>query len=708
MPAKALPILRCVSAVLGTVAWIRLWTSPPDESPRTLFFLWLAALLLWAMALFTRWPRPRFGRGTVTCAAIIAIALIPRLLALSQAPYLLMFDEMIEPTFGIEALYNHPWEIFSRASGYFMQPYVMSTLQAWPCLFLEPLTGARFASVVLSVISLASTYALARRLFGSLTAVVALSLLACSYWHMLYSRLAHPYMQPIAVVPCALYVLAVGMDRRNYFVLFLAGALLGLSALAYTPARIAVPIAALWLAHRTAMRRHSWHEAALIAATLVLGAWLVYSAQLHSQGSADLLARFQGTTVGANGPLARMQQSGWTSAATLRVLAIQFQQALFPYYTSGGSLAVDDFSPAPLLDPVTLILALIGMGLCVARLIDSNRFLLIVWIGATFLFGQVLTDVPTAAYRAAPLLPALAIAGGLSISSFWNAVKGWKWCRHGSIQVVGGLTLLALVLPPNLNALVRYMAARSVSSEGGMLRFIGAGPSEPVYYFVSSMPSAGLITRFLTPGKDIRDVANLMDDLGHTIDAHRDAIFVLHPDFTDAVGAIRRCYPSAAQSYVSSGIPEQPVLALTVHAAAVAAGRNCEASNGGLGLRARYFSGTSWDGNLLLEQIEDWPLRFGYDLRSVGSVEWSGRLQVPVAGLYRFQLLTRDAPASEADIWDIGTLLAGDLGGGELSPGFYALTVRCRPASAESFCWLRWSPPDTDYAAIPPQFLRPQ
>jgi hypothetical protein len=253
------------------------------------------------------------------------------------------------------------------------------------------------------------------------------------------------------------------------------------------------------------------------------------------------------------------------------------------------------------------------------------------------------------------------------------------------------------------------MAAHRFSPEGGMARFIGGGAREPAYYLVAPFPCADYqVLRFLTPGKQVRDVPNVMEDLGRTIDTHRDAVFVLHPDLADAAIAIRRCYPSAGLAHESSGISESPVLALVVSAAAVAAGRNCEAPGDGPGLRARYFSGIAWDGDLRLEQTEDWPLRFVYDVQSIGSAEWSGQLQIPVGGLYRFQLYTEPAAVAQAEIDGVGALVNGDMRDATLEAGSYPLTIRCSPARADSFCWLRWRPPAGAWGAIPPQFLWPQ
>jgi hypothetical protein len=210
----------------------------------------------------------------------------------------------------------------------------------------------------------------------------------------------------------------------------------------------------------------------------------------------------------------------------------------------------------------------------------------------------------------------------------------------------------------------------------------------------------------MTPGKTLHDVLNLMDSLGTEIDTTRDAIFVFLPEFADAAAAIRRCYPAAVLLREPSSDPDTPVLALYVPQAAVVAGRDCAAPTE-RGLRARYFRGPAWDGEVLRERIEDWPLRFRHDERPFGSVEWSGVLHVPVTGDYAFQLQTV-AAAGDARVGDDLTLSAAGFTGARFTAGDYPITIRCRPDAVESYCQLLWRPPGGALAVISTERLRPQ
>lgn len=708
-PASRLAIkaVRSVSAILGTVAWSYSWFAVHQLSSKESFLLWASGLLLWAAALFSRWQLPRWSHHTTWALVIIALGLLPRALWLSDAPYNVTLDEASYPYYGLQLFAQRPWEIVSGGhEGYLT--YFGEALQTWPCVFLGPLVGGRAASVVLALLSLWSTYALGARLFGRVAALVALLLLSGSYWHIVYARMAYPYMQPLMALPLTLWVLLMGIDTRNRFLQFLGGVLLGMSISLYTPARIVIPVFAVWCAHRLATRALHWREALRVGAVAALGAVLFVSPFLRAQGVARVFDRYGGAAMSPDAPLRVMREHGWTSPQARTLLAKQVQAATSVYIRSGAWIAVHDYSPVPLLDPVCLALALGGLGLALLRWRDHRAFLLVIWIAATFVSGQVLTDVPIAAYRAAPLLPALT----LCVALLWHTTV--ERIAHRSGRHAGWINALLLVavavaiMPTNVRAVRAYVAARARSPWVGMARLIGAGGPEPIYYVVSSQALTGWeVFRFLADGRTIRDVPSLVDALGRTIDASRPAVFVLDPSMANATTAIRRCYPAAL--WWSGPYPPgpQPVLALYVPAEAVAAGRNCEASAEGPGLRARYYRGAHWDGDVVLERVEDWPVCWitQAEAAQFGSVEWDGWLRVPVSGTYRFQLQAKPAEAT-ASVGAQMQLAAGESGQTVLSPGNYSMRLRCTVKPGSS-CWLRWAAPMSGFDIIPPQFLRP-
>lgn len=704
-----LTALRWLSAMLGTGVWVYWWTAATRHAPpQVLFFAWLASLVLWGLALFSAWSVPRPTWATAYAVVVIALLTLPRSLSLGEAPYRVTLDEANDAFFGLQMLRQRPWEIVSGASVFFDHPYLTQGLLAWPCLFLEPLFGARLASLLLALASLASTYVLAHRMFGARAAVVAVTVLACSYWHMANSRMAYPYMEPVLMLPLVLHLLLFGVSERNRFVQFLGGALLGASLLVYTPARIVIPISVLWFGHRLLGRKETLRESVVAGAVIALGAAIFLSPYLQAHGMRTVTGRFEIAAIGEQAPLHLIRASGWTSPAAFRALSNQLRAAAGVYVAGGALMAVGDISRPPLLDPVSLTLALVGLAMAASRPRDSNRFLLVAWVAATFVLAQVITDVPTSAYRAAPLFPAVAICAGLAADRIANAARRWLPLAHPYLQIGALISLVAVILPPNLVALRTYLVDRSRDAGTAMVRLLGEGSVTPIYYRVSFVPMGDLLLSwFLAPGRTVRDVPNLMDWLGTEIDAKRDAVFVVDPSVAAASAVIRRCYPAAVTLTAPHQSGADPVLALRVSQYAITVGRDCTLPAQGPGLRARYYSGDNWDGEVQRERIEDWLIRrAGKEGERFGSVEWSGLLRLPVSGEYRFQLLTDGAPGM-ASIGSQIQLQPQGIGAAQFDRGEHPILLRCQMRKG-NLCWLRWAPAGGgDFQAIPPEFLLP-
>jgi hypothetical protein len=148
-------------------------------------------------------------------------------------------------------------------------------------------------------------------------------------------------------------------------------------------------------------------------------------------------------------------------------------------------------------------------------------------------------------------------------------------------------------------------------------------------------------------------------------------------------------------------------LGWSVSQPAIAAGRNCTVAADGPGLRARYFSGENWDGELRRERVEDWPVHWitTEEATRFGSIEWSGWLRLPIAGEYRFQFLTGGARGS-ASVGEQLHIDAQTKASARFDEGRYPVRLRCQTRPG-ALCWLRWAPPGGDFDAIPSELFSP-
>lgn len=711
--ATATPLLhpfRIFVLALGGAAWSYWFQSAAAHEPHNLLVIrWATALVLLPLA-FVHRPRLRPPDGvTAVGAVIVGAALLPRLIRLETAPYDVTFDEAIHPVFGLDILRSEPWSVFDGASGYFQTPYLDFATQGFLCLFFDPLLGGRLASVLMSMVSLVSTYALASRLFDRVTGLFATIVLACSYWHIAYARMAHPYMQAIMIVTLALWVLMYALDEDSAFFAFVGGVLLGVATLLYTSARVVVPVFGLWWLYGAVTRRFRWRTLLPIA----LGAVVFLSPYLRAHGPRGFIDRYHATATSSTAPLTVLGEEGWFTGDALVFAAGLVVNSLRIYVRPGAWLAPHDFSPAPMIDAVTAVIALAGLILCAQWWHRSACLLLLLWVGGTFFGGQVLTDVPQAAYRAGPLLPALAIVAGLTLARLAH-LASWRFSvRSAAAQVGLGIATVAVLLPLNLQALDRFFAQRRTEVTTDIARVVAAESRLAPYHLVGFGPlSDDPRVRLVVGDRAVSDVSSLSDLLNEGFPAEptrpgRDVVLVLHADLQAAESAIRRCYPAAIR-YTVNRTPGHAAVGLLIPPLAVASGQECRLqADGGRGLRARYYQKASFKGDIVLERLEDWPMRW-LDYRSTrefGSVEWRGFLTIPTAGGYIFHLADSSGNLS-ASIGDV-SMKAGETTWAPLEARSYPITLRMS-AGAGAVYWLSWTPPDGGAQSIPPELFSPE
>jgi len=562
--------------------------------------------------------------------------------------------------------------------------------------------------------AMVATYGLAAHLFGRRVALLALTFLATSHWHIWYSRLGYSFMQGAALVPSALYCLVAGADRRNLHLQYLGGLLLGATLLAYPTARVAVPLFVLWVLHRGLTRPWAARQIVSSLGLATLGALLFALPHLRSAGAKWILRRYIEVSAGTSGAVQIVSEPGWSGADAIHAFGQRLATAFSIYALPTGKLAPNDFAATPLLDPVFLVLSGLGLLVAVWRWRDAGHGLVLYFVAVTLVGGQLLTDEPAGAWRAAPLLPALAISAALACRMLARLLLNDARRREDRTLFVATAVVAASVLAGSVPALQKWAERRRTDPVSSVARFVGASNPKGTYYIVGlgldSVRSP--VVRFVAGDRLLRDVASLADTLERPeIRGEDTSSFVLTPGFEAAVEPIFRCFPGAVvEGYARPG-HGSPVLAVTVGGDGHAEPAQCEPLPAdGSGLRARYFA----DGNdeeLLVERIEDWPLRHG-NLTADGSrfatVEWDGFLRVPVGGHYIFGLF---AYTSDAKV-TIGSAVELDPDHPqvtvELAKGEYPFRLRCAPREDGSYCAMAWLPPGGVSHFIQPQFFRPE
>lgn len=166
---------------------------------------------------------------------------------------------------GIYADPQIPTTPYFRAPGY---PYFLALVYlATGGSYL----AARIVQMLLGLLSCLLAFKLAKRWFGSVTALITAALMSV-YWVFIYFE--GELLEPPLLVPMVLgfiYVLGLSVEKITFRRSFLAGILLGLNALVRANTLVFGPVALAW-AYWIAKRRNDWMAFRTAALGLIIGA----------------------------------------------------------------------------------------------------------------------------------------------------------------------------------------------------------------------------------------------------------------------------------------------------------------------------------------------------------------------------------------------------------------------------------------------------
>jgi hypothetical protein len=476
-----LGVLRVLSVVGG--AWFALsagWQAQHRSETadfNDLLWVWLFGVAWFLLAFvpstsargvwqgLTRWARRcRSERGhrveLAGLAALLLVALAVRAVDLEHIPANLGGDEGTQGVAALELLGPPLGDPFS--TGWFSVP-TMSFL-AWGLsmrVFGESVAGLRALSALVGMTTVLTTFLLARELWGRRVAWLTAAALACSHFHVHFSRLGSNQIADGLFVTSALWLLVRGLRSRREIHFALAGAVIGLGWYGYFGARLVGILVALYLAWRAAVEyrflaRYGRLLVVLLGAALLVAAPLLFH---YADRPENLTSRPRQVSIFASGWLRREQGITGRSAASL--LLQQFWKSV-----SGFHYTLDPtfwYHPAiPLLDFVSGVLFALGLLWAAARWRWPANGLLLLWFWLVLVLGWVVTENPPSSQRLVGAAPALASSVGLGLN--WLMALSRRVFGSKELVQVGdgrrlwdGMAALVLVAVAVLN--LRYYFA---------------------------------------------------------------------------------------------------------------------------------------------------------------------------------------------------------------------------------------------------------
>lgn len=379
--------------------------------------LWLGGMLAALLLAWRAGPHARAGdaprrlhrrpigyREGALLAAILVGALVLRTWHLGSLPYGVWFDE-VDSAANARALLHLPFQAYAPGN-YGHNPSLYFYLLA-ALIHVEggSIGTIRLASALFGLLGALAAYLIGRRAGGPALGLAAAALIGVTAWSITFSRVAMPDIAVPAMVGLGICALCYALYTPSSFSFLLSGLVLGLSLLTYQgaflPALATLTLTAGRLRLDAPFRRRALASVAFLPLGVLIGALpLLVASHLDP---AYATARVSSVSI-------THEYGDW--AHLMPALLRNVQRHALMFTVSGDLNGRHNLPGAPMLDPLTGTLFLLGLGICLRHITHWFYALLLVWLGASLL-GGILSldgDAPHGARSIGALIPVALIA----------------------------------------------------------------------------------------------------------------------------------------------------------------------------------------------------------------------------------------------------------------------------------------------------------
>jgi len=378
-------------------------------------------------------------RDAAWLVVLMLLAALLRLPALDRVPPGFQFDEAYNALDALEVLRgNH--RLFLPANG--GREVLYTYLQAPLVALLGPTAMAgRLASALVGIITVGVLYLFVRSIWPQRRlAILASTLLACSYWHLHFSRYGIRSIATPLWFLLTFHALWRGLVSGKPGWYALVGVWMAANVWTHPAGRLA-PLIMLAFAALTWRAQRDHHREPLVAIAIAGAvammlfaplAWHYYQHPLTFYGHASDVAILEWGDW--QGSARRLAENGW------RILAMSNLR--------GDTEWIHNLPGRPVFDAVTGIAFLLGAALTVQRAVrapHSERApytLLLVWL-VTLALISLVTDMAPNFSRMMGALPVLVIMAALGLDSLYRLVlrrtgQTWAIATVAACAIIGG------------------------------------------------------------------------------------------------------------------------------------------------------------------------------------------------------------------------------------------------------------------------------
>ena len=425
-------------------------------------------------------------------------------------------------------------------------------------LFEPGLFTLRFSMALLGALTVPAFYLFARELLGWRAAAIGAFLLAISFWHIHYSRIAFTLIALPLVTSVALYFLVRGLKDGRIVFVALAGGISALGVYVYGGfVSLALSLLVFW-AFMALRRELSYPKLRNLALAFLVPAVVVALPFLHKLywSPSDVLSYGAVSSTFKDRAFQEAEDLGGKARFVVGRLARGFT-----VYATGGQLDfTDGMGSRGLLGPLAFGLFVVGTAVALRRWREWRRALLLAGLlGGVLVTAYLALPSWAESRRGIGALPIVFALAGLGGDTLVTLARRWMPQRL-AYAALGLVLLLAAFLSVNyyFGTLVRATETRWVFVEEltKASEYVNSLPPEDLYvYFYSGRWSYNYETRrFLVPdvpGEDrSREFGNFVLQREPT---HSRVVYLLLPPYGDVSDELRAMHTEGTYHEVKDG-----------------------------------------------------------------------------------------------------------------------------------------------------------
>jgi 4-amino-4-deoxy-L-arabinose transferase-like glycosyltransferase len=496
-------------------------------------------------------------------AAVTLIAAVLRLVKLGDIPYGVHPDEAQIGTDAFRISADRWIGVYSHAA---LGVPTLNAYLTWPAIWLLGHTAfsLRLPLALTGLAAVPLLYFLVRVSYGRIEAFFASLLLAISFWHLFYSRVAHSSISYPTILLAAALCIMLGLKRGGRRLWFLAGGvLLGLGVYAYNVDAIAIVAIAAFFAIVALLqdrRSEQWRRfrtsmAVTGASALIVALPFIWYVSDPGAYYWEHIDDYRST-----GVLRSQEYHDAGPYGKMKVIGDQLRDFASSYAWDGHPDIIDANGLRPMFDPVFLVLLATGAIIAYRRrrepmVILAACCIAVLPLPALLQRGSMMREPLGAA-------PYVMFIAALPLAALWrtvlraNADPGVRSLAAGvavaCTGIILGLTVHDYFWTWRTDQLTRYVYHSEMTSASLYMRTL---PADAYVYFYSERHPLYLETRtFLAPGVQGEDRSREFSDRDGSIediDRTRTAEFVLLGDYLSLLPRIEARYPGGIERKVT-------------------------------------------------------------------------------------------------------------------------------------------------------------